>query len=166
MAEMFGLPNSLWIAAAIWFGVMLLTSVLAFGCLWLSICAIPKDFFLRSGDRPHDRHPILHAAWVVIRNILGAAMLATGIAFSILPGPGVPWLLLGLALMDIPGKREFLRKCLRMPSVQKSLNWLRRKGNCCDLHFPEPHHHDGSDHLHSSQSSDDQSESDDNKSQQ
>ncbi|WP_437192224.1 hypothetical protein [Planctomicrobium sp. SH527] len=142
MAEMLGLPNSLWAAAAIWFVVMLVTSVVTFGILWLLICLIPADFFLRTGHRPHDRHPILHAAWVVIRNILGAAMLATGIAFSFLPGPGVPWLLLGLALMDLPGKHEFLRKGLRMPSVQRSLNWLRRKGNCCELKFPE-HHHSG-----------------------
>jgi|GEM_PF-4857487 len=120
-----------------WGAIILASSVVAFGALWISVCLAPSDLFLKTGERPHDRHPILHAIWVAIRNLLGYAMIGIGLLFVVLPGPGMPWLLLGLALVDFPGKKRLLHRMVQMPSVQTCLNWLRRRGGQEPLLFPE-----------------------------
>ncbi|SFI26665.1 PGPGW domain-containing protein [Planctomicrobium piriforme] len=123
-----------WSALAV--GVALAVSLLGIaGATWM-IVAMPADYFLRSSDRPHSRHPALHLLWVVVRNILGIALLALGIAMLVLPGQGLLTMLLGLSLMDFPGKRKLLHRALALKSVQRSLNWIRRKGGQPPLQFP------------------------------
>ncbi|HWL06877.1 MAG TPA: hypothetical protein VNQ76_00530 [Planctomicrobium sp.] len=131
------LATGMFSAILIWGGIILLSSVIAFGALWICICVAPADLFLRSGERPHDRHPILHLVWVIVRNILGGILILIGIFFVVFPGPGMPWLLLGLALVDLPGKKKMLHKAVLLPSVQNLLNWFRRRGAQRPFHYPE-----------------------------
>ncbi len=123
-------------AVAWWVITILVSSVIAFGMLWLIICLLPEDFFLRSGKRPHSRHPMVHLIWVGFRNVIGYILLGIGLIFVVFPGPGMPWLLIGLVLVDLPGKRKMQQRMLRMPSVHHCLNWLRARGGRCALLFP------------------------------
>ncbi|PWT91347.1 MAG: hypothetical protein C5B55_08305 [Blastocatellia bacterium] len=92
---------------------------------------IPADHFSKkhktkfwSGPRP-----ALHAAEVIAKNILGFLLVAVGVVLSIpgVPGQGLLTILLGIMLLDFPGKRSLEQKLLGRPEVVKSINKLRAK---------------------------------------
>ncbi len=128
--------TDLWNGFLLWGTVILVSSVLSFGALWLAVCIAPPDLFFRTGERPHNRHPLLHLIWVITRNVLGYVMIVIGAIYLIFPGPGMPWLLLGAALVDLPGKRNIVRKMILMRSVQICLDWLRRRGGQVPFLYP------------------------------
>ena len=43
------------------------------------------------------------------------------------PGPGVPTILLGLIMMDIPGKRPLEAKIIKRPNILATVNNLRAR---------------------------------------
>ena len=62
-----------------------------------------------------------------IKNGLGLVFLLAGFAMLFLPGQGVLTMLIGVSLIDFPGKRTIERKLIGSPAVLKSINALRRK---------------------------------------
>ena len=64
---------------------------------------------------------------LVLKNALGLVVLPLGIFMSLplVPGPGLVFVLLGLSLLDFPGKRRLERKLVGRPSVIRFLNDLR-----------------------------------------
>ena len=52
-------------------------------------------------------------------------MILAGLVMLITPGQGVLSILLGLALVDVPGKRTLERKIFQRPPVLKLVNRLR-----------------------------------------
>jgi hypothetical protein len=59
-----------------------------------------------------------------------------GIALLVLPGQGLLTILLGITLLDLPGKRHLEIVLLRRPSVSRAVNWLRRKSGRPPLDLP------------------------------
>ena len=53
-------------------------------------------------------------------------MLA-GIAMLVLPGQGVLAILIGIMLLDVPGKYRFERWLVMRPPVWRAVAWLRTK---------------------------------------
>jgi hypothetical protein len=107
---------ALWGAVGVLAGFVLISIVVA---------VLPRDFFTRTRSSK---------GWVkVFKNVLGAALILAGVALSLplVPGPGFVLLLVGLALVDFPGRRKLLRKAILRPSVHRKLNAFRRK-----LHRP------------------------------
>jgi hypothetical protein len=51
------------------------------------------------------------------------------------PGQGILSLLLGLTLIDIPGKRTLERKIIQRPSVLRVVNHLRARADKPPLEF-------------------------------
>ena len=47
----------------------------------------------------------------------------------ILPGQGLFTIIIGLLLSNYPGKYKIEKKVIGIPSVLKSINWLRKKTN-------------------------------------
>lgn len=112
--------------------------VLFLGTLLLSLAIvsfvlikIPPDYFQESHSRElwSDRHPGVRIIGVVGKNILGVLLIAIGIVLSIpgIPGQGLLTILLGIMLVDIPGKRRLEYKLVSRPQVLKSINKLRHK---------------------------------------
>src|SRR4051812_32937886 len=66
---------------------------------WL-VSRAPVDFFVRH-HRPHGA-----AQWLrwTLRNALGALLVILGMLMLVLPGQGLLTLVLGLGLLDFPGK--------------------------------------------------------------
>jgi hypothetical protein len=60
-------------------------------------------------------------------NLTGWAIVLVGILLSIpgVPGQGILTILIGLMLVDFPGKATLLRKLLRRPAVRKSVDRIR-----------------------------------------
>ncbi len=61
------------------------------------------------------------------KNLLGYLLIVAGIAMLVLPGQGVLTILLGVILVDLPGKYRFERWIVARPLVLKSINRLRQR---------------------------------------
>lgn len=107
------------------------------------IVRMPEDCFLRKHERPWKQsHPALRIAVLVVRNVIGAALLLAGIIMLAMPGQGVLCILVGISLMSIPGKRKLETAIVRREPVHKSLNWIRKKAGKSPLKVPPKHHGD------------------------
>ncbi len=105
----------------------------------IMIARIPADYFLRSRERalPFSRsHPALRTLLVVLKNFVGAAFLLAGLIMLFTPGQGVLALLVGVSLLDIPGKRRLELAIIRRPHVYKAVNWIREKADRAPLQLP------------------------------
>lgn len=91
---------------------------------------IPADYFAKG-----KRHKQLGAGMSpgvrllikIGKNVVGAILIVAGVVMLILPGQGVFAILLGLMLVDFPGKRRLVRWIVSRPSVLRSINKLRRR---------------------------------------
>ena len=52
------------------------------------------------------------------------------------PGQGILTILIGLMLLDFPGKRRLERRLVQQPSVWRALNWMRTKAHQPALEMP------------------------------
>jgi hypothetical protein len=96
---------------------------------WL-VARIPADYF--TSARRHGRLPSHHGLAVrlalrVGRNLLGYVVLAAGVAMLVLPGQGLLTMLIGIMLVDFPGKYRLERWIIAHGPVLRSINWLRRR---------------------------------------
>ena len=120
-----------------WQSVLLgvLLSAVTFAISLAVVCfimiRIPADYFQK--DRPRDlwteRHPAVRFLGVFAKNVLGLLLVALGILMSIpgVPGQGILTILLGIMLLNFPGKRRLEQKLLSRPGVLKTINRLRLK---------------------------------------
>lgn len=118
------------VAALGWIGaISLLTFVGSLLAVPWAVIRIPPDYFLRpdSDTGAHDSHWAWRMTLRVLRNVLGVVLLIGGILMLVLPGQGLLTMLLGVMLLDIPGKRRLELSIVRRPPVLSALNWLRDK---------------------------------------
>lgn len=101
---------------------------------WL-ISRMQSDYFVTHWHKVDARHPILAVAVWCVRNTVGFCLLLAGIAMLFLPGQGLLTILIGICLMDIPGKRHLLDRLASNPHLQKGLNWVRRKQGKAEFVF-------------------------------
>ncbi|WP_437227313.1 PGPGW domain-containing protein [Planctomicrobium sp. SH661] len=106
------------------------------GLSTLMIIRMPEDQFVSTENGKSRRHPVLHMIWIAVKNLLGVALVAAGVVMIVLPGPGLLVILLGLSIIDAPGKQWLMRRGLQYRSVRRTLNWIRRKGGSPPLKFP------------------------------
>lgn len=95
------------------------------------IVKIPANYF-----SPHYQQDFLPgSSWLtrwgatIIKNIIGAILVIAGIVMLIGPGQGILTILIGLIMMDIPGKRPLEARLINRPSVLPAVNALRAKYN-------------------------------------
>ena len=92
---------------------------------------IPADYFRKDHRRDlwSDKHPAVRFLGVFAKNVLGLVLVALGIVMSIpgVPGQGILTILLGIMLLDFPGKRDLEHKLVSRPRVLKAINKLRHK---------------------------------------
>ena len=75
------------------------------------------------------KNPLLWYIILVIKNVIGYSLILGGIMMLVLPGQGLFTIIIGLMLSNYPGKYSIERKFIAIPSVLKSINWLRKKSN-------------------------------------
>ena len=92
---------------------------------------IPANHFSKSRKTKFwsGPRPLLHAAGVVGKNIGGLLLVAVGIVLSLpgVPGQGLLTVLLGIMLLDFPGKHRLEQKLLSRPSIVNAINRLRAR---------------------------------------
>jgi hypothetical protein len=98
-----------------------------------------QDYFLNHWQRVETRrrrHPALAVAILLMRNGIGLVLVVAGMAMLVLPGQGVLTILVGVCVMDIPGKRRIINRLVCGPHIQRALNWIRRKTGKPEFVFP------------------------------
>lgn len=94
---------------------------------WL-LTRLPADYFIRRPVRDWPgRRPILHLGLVIAKNLLGGILVLAGIAMLVLPGQGLLTILVGIMLLDFPGKRNLERWLIRRRPILNAANWIRAK---------------------------------------
>lgn len=92
---------------------------------------IPATYFHKNHSREfwQDRSPAVRLLGVVVKNALGVLLVALGIVLSLpgVPGQGILTILLGIMLLDFPGRRKLEHNLLSRPAVLKTINKLRHR---------------------------------------
>ncbi|HZI51669.1 MAG TPA: PGPGW domain-containing protein [Terriglobia bacterium] len=74
-----------------------------------------------------DQHPVLRIIGRGLKNIAGAVFVLAGFAMLVLPGQGLLTLLIGVSLLDFPGKQKLEARIVGHPKVLGTVNSLREK---------------------------------------
>lgn len=139
-------PPSLWEWIGAHAGLLLALSVVMFvatlAVMIILIIRMPDDYFLHQREPPWRRsHPVLLVTLIVIRNVLGTALLLAGLVMLATPGQGILSILVGISLLDVPGKRRLELAIIRREPVHKSIDWIRRRAHRPPLRLPpKPSH--------------------------
>ncbi|MDT5295150.1 MAG: hypothetical protein QOJ76_2030, partial [Acidobacteriota bacterium] len=92
---------------------------------------LPANYFHSSHAREFlvERHPVLRALGIFAKNLFGLILVALGVVMSLpgVPGQGVLTILLGIMLLDFPGKRNLEARIVSRPRVLRAINALRER---------------------------------------
>jgi hypothetical protein len=92
---------------------------------------IPPRYFLGESDGFGARFtsPVGHAAYLIAKNLLGLALVAAGVVMALpgVPGQGLLTMLVGIFLLDVPGKRRLERALFRRGRVLATINRIRAR---------------------------------------
>jgi hypothetical protein len=121
---------------------LVVASIVTFvGSLWVAhrfLTTIPSDYFTykhKRFERWNDSHPALRWTVIIGKNLLGGLLVLAGLVMIFTPGQGILSLLLGVTLLDIPGKRALERTLIQRPSVLRVVNRLRARAGRPPLEF-------------------------------
>jgi hypothetical protein len=110
----------------------LLLAVIYAALIFIAIGRMSPDYFVRD-EAPmgawRQRHPTLRWVGLLVKNALGVVL--------VLPGQGVLTLLIGISLLDFPGKRDLERKIIRTPTVHRAMDAIRRRAGKPPLVLPQ-----------------------------
>lgn len=111
--------------------LFLVTFAISLAIVSFIVIRIPPNYFRKDHPRDlwADRHPAVRFLGLLAKNVLGALLVALGILMSIpgVPGQGILTILLGIMLLDFPGKRTLEYKLVSRPQVLKTINKLRHR---------------------------------------
>jgi hypothetical protein len=97
---------------------------------WLLI-KLPATYFCDASLRGFwsGRHPVLRWTGLLLKNVLGVLLVVLGVimVFPGIPGPGIVMLVLGVMLLDFPGKRLLEQWLIHRPTVLSAMNRLRQR---------------------------------------
>lgn len=120
-----------WQRALIGVLIFLVTFSASLGIVSFILVKLPADHFKRDNKEKFWAHhpPVLRIAAVIGKNVLGWILVALGILMSLpgVPGQGLLTVLLGIMLVDFPGKHRLEQKLLHRPAIKSSINKLRAR---------------------------------------
>jgi hypothetical protein len=97
----------------------------------LLLVMLPATYFCDAYPRDvwGDRRPVLRWAGVLLKNLLGILLVVLGgiMAVPVIPGPGILLLVLGVMLLDFPGKRRLEQWLVHRVTVLNAMNRLRQR---------------------------------------
>ena len=109
----------------------------------LAIIYLPANYFCEPplGDAPSRHHIGLRIVVNIARNLAGASLVLMGVVLSLpgVPGQGLLTILLGVMLMQVPGKRRLERRIISIAVVQRATERIRRRFGrpSFELHPPQ-----------------------------
>ncbi|MEQ1646037.1 MAG: hypothetical protein ABL959_21480 [Pyrinomonadaceae bacterium] len=120
-----------WGSIAIGVGLFLGSLLISFLAIGIVLVKIPANYFSShyKQDFLPDSHWSVRWGAVILKNILGVFLIGLGILLSLpgVPGQGILTILLGLIMIDIPGKRPIEARIIKRPTVLAAANNLRER---------------------------------------
>jgi hypothetical protein len=121
-----------WIPVDVLIGLTVASAIGFIGSLIaipLILVRLPADYFDTRTPRHwmKDHHPALRLMGLVAKNVMGIVFLLAGFAMLFLPGQGVLTMLIGISLMDFPGKRALEARMVGQPTLLGVINSMRQK---------------------------------------
>jgi hypothetical protein len=112
------------------FAASILLLVVSLWAVRYFLISIPADYF-NHRHRPLEAwkgsHPALRWSLLIGKNTLGLVLIVLGLIMFFTPGQGILTLLLGISLVDVPGKRAVERRIIARPTVLNVINHMRAK---------------------------------------
>lgn len=114
-------------------GLFLLSLGLSFAAIGVVMVKIPENYFSSHYQQDFMPNSPFLVRWgaVIAKNIFGVILVLLGIVLSLpgVPGQGILTILLGLIMLDIPGKRPLEARIIKRPTILSAVNSLRSKYN-------------------------------------
>ena len=118
-------------------GISLFLAIITLVTIPLIVISIPAEYFIREQPALAERrHPVLRAGLFIIKNSMGALVLFAGFAMLFIPGQGLLTIMIGLMLMNFPGKRQLELRLIRKHRIKKAVDWMRIKAKRPPLKLP------------------------------
>jgi hypothetical protein len=131
VSEIFQRPALMWQYVILVTLLFVVTLVISFAVSLAVLIRLPPDYFgtPRAQSIEDAGHGIFFRIGIVLKNLLGAILIVLGAILSLpgIPGQGLLTVLVGVILLDFPGKRRLLYKILSRPFLLRSINRLRAK---------------------------------------
>jgi hypothetical protein len=105
---------------------------------WI-VVRMPADYFTKEEHRPlgsWEKTPAIRIPLLALKNLLGVVLLVAGLLMLMMPGQGLITVLIGVMLIDFPGKFRLQRWLVTRRQVWRSINWLRRRAHKPELKNP------------------------------
>jgi hypothetical protein len=114
----------IWLAAL--YIVLFIGTLIAIPFILVRLSA---DYFDLRVPRPwmQDHHPVLRIVGHLVKNVIGTVFLLAGFLMLFLPGQGVLTMLIGVSMLDFPGKRKLEAKLISQPAVLSVVNSMRKR---------------------------------------
>ena len=127
-ASAYGSP---WAYAGLGVLAFLVTFVVSLAVIGLLLVKLPATYFQAGHPRDFwiDRHPVLRWTGLILKNAGGVLLILLGLALSLpgIPGQGLLTILIGLMLIDFPGKHRLERTIISRPKILRTVNRLRAR---------------------------------------
>ena len=110
-------------------GIFVVSLAFSFASIVIVLVKIPANYFSThyKQDFLPDSSWIVRWGAVIAKNLFGVFLILLGIVLSLpgVPGQGILTILLGIIMLDIPGKRPLEAKIIQRPAVLSAANKLR-----------------------------------------
>ncbi len=127
------LASLTWDKIAIGVGLFVLSFGLSIAAIAVVMVKIPENYFSSHYERDFLPDSPFLVRWgaVILKNLLGVLLIGVGIILSLpgVPGQGLLTILLGLIMLDIPGKRPLEAKIIQRRTILSTINNLRARYN-------------------------------------
>ena len=111
--------------------IFLLTLGASLAVVSLVLVKIPATYFQKSHSRDFlaDHSAVVRILAIIGKNVLGLLLVALGVVLSLpgVPGQGILTILLGIMLLDFPGKRKLEYWLVSRPKIYSAINKLRQR---------------------------------------
>ncbi len=118
----------------------ILTFVVSLILVPVFVARIPSNYFEHE-KRPQvpwaTQHPAMRAILLVAKNVGGVLLVILGLVMLVIPGQGIASIVVGITLLDFPGKFRLERWLISHSPVLRSINWLRQRAHKEPLVVPE-----------------------------
>ena len=105
------------------------------------VVRIPADYFKRKKQKPNPCYKNQYAAicfiGLIFKNLFGLIFIIAVVAMLFLPGQGFITILIGIMMLNFPGKFTLEQRIVQQPTVLRAINWMRTKANRPVLDVPK-----------------------------
>jgi len=101
---------------------------------------IPADYFKHEKQKPdhfYRRYSFIRILVLALKNLLGLIFIIAGLAMLFLPGQGFITILIGIMMLNFPGKFTLEQRIVQQPNVLRAVNWMRTKADRPVLEVPK-----------------------------